>query len=164
MVITIREYEEKDREKLFSFMDKLQDYLISIDPLHRLRRAKNYGRLYTDRLLNKITKEEGIIFFAEENTLLIGVIVGIIEKQKKENLLECIPTKTGRIQELFVDQQYRSKGVGKLLMKHLEDYFKRKKCTILKVEVFAPNKRAHKFYGNYGFEDRVVDMIKVLEK
>ena len=164
MVITIRQYREKDRGTLVSFMDKLQDYLILIDPLHRLRRGKNYGEIYTGRLLSKIAKEQGIIFFAEENKLPIGVIVGVFEIQEKDNLLECIPTKTGRIQDLFVDEHYRSRGVGKLLMGALEDYFKKKKCTIIKVEVFAPNSKAHQFYGHYGFEDRVVDMIKVIEK
>ncbi len=164
VVIMIRNYEEKDKETLVSFMDKLQDYIISIDPLHRLRRGKDYGGAYTARLLSRIKLEKGIIFFAEENKLPIGVIVGIIEKQKKEDLLGCIPTKTGRIQELFVEQQYRSKGVGKLLMETLEDYFKKKKCTIIKVEIFAPNNKAHQFYGHYGFENRIVDMIKVIEK
>ncbi len=164
MVITIREYEEKDKEKLVFFMDQLQDYLIAIDPLHRMRRGKNYGKVYTTSLLSKIRSEQGIIFFAEENHLLIGVIVGVIEKQEKDNLLECIPTKTGRVQELFVDQQYRSKGVGKLLIKNMEDYFKKKKCTIIKVEVFAPNAKAQQFYGHFGFENRVIDMIKVIKK
>ncbi len=164
MVITIREYEEKDKEKLVSFMDELQDHLIIIDPLRRLRRLPKYGLKYTLKLLHKIGSEQGIIFFAEENKLPIGVIVGLIERQKKEDLLGCIPTKMGRIQELFVGQQYRSKGVGKLLMETLEDYFKKKKCTIIKVEIFAPNNKAHQFYGHYGFENRIVDMIKVIEK
>ncbi len=143
-------------------MNQLQDYLIAIDLLHRMRRGKNYGERYTTRLLVKTTKEQGVILFAEENNVPIGVIVGVIEKQKKDNLLECIPTKSGRIQELFVDSRYRSKGIGKLLMKTLEDYFLKKKCTIIKVEVFSPNLKAHLFYDHHGFQDRVVDMIKVL--
>ncbi len=162
MVITIRKYDEKDREKLVFFMNQLQDYLIAIDPLHRMRRGKNYGEIYTTGLLEKTTKEQGVILFAEENNQPIGVIVGVIEIQEKGNLLECIPTKTGRIQDLYVDEKYRSKGVGKLLMTKLEDYFQKKKCTIIKVEVFAPNK-ASSFYSQLGFENRVVDMIKVLE-
>ena len=163
MVITIRKYDEKDREKLVFFMNQLQDYLIAIDPLHRMRRGKNYGEIYTTGLLEKTTKEQGVILFAEENNQPIGVIVGVIEIQEKDNLLECIPTKTGRIQDVYVDEKYRSKGVGKLLMKKLEDYFKKKKCSILKVEVFAPNK-ASSFYPQLGFENRVVDMIKVLKE
>jgi len=164
VVITIREYEEKDKEKLVSFMDQLQDYLIAIDPLHRMRRGKNYGEVYTTSLLSKIRSEQGIIFFAEENKVLLGVIVGLIEEQEKENLLECVPTRAGRIQELFVDQQHRSNGVGKLLIKNMEDFFKKNKCTIIKVEVFAPNAKAQQFYDHYDFQDRVVDMIKVIKK
>ena len=163
VVIAIRKYDTKDREKLVFFMNQLQDYLIAIDPLHRMRRGKNYGEIYTTRLLEKTTKEQGVILFAEEKNQPIGVIVGVIEHQKKDNLLECIPTKTGRIEDLYVDEKYRSQGIGRLLMARVESYFQKKKCTIIKVEVFAPNK-ASLFYSQLGFENRVVDMIKVLKE
>ena len=161
VVIIIRKYVSRDYEALVSLMEQLQDYLVGIDQLQRLRRQEQYGKSYTDKVLTKIEKEQGIIFLVKESDKAIGVIVGVIEIQTAQNLLECIPTKTGRIIDLYVDKEYRSRGIGILLMNKLESYFLKQKCTIIKVEVFVPNS-ARLFYENYGFHDRTVDMIKVL--
>jgi len=161
MVITIREYEEKDKEKLVSFMDQLQDYLIAIDPLGRLRSSEKYGERYLPWLLAKVREEQGLILFAEENNFPVAVIVGVIEEQQKGYLLECIPIKGGRVQELYVNESYRSNGVGSLLMKELEDYFIKNGCTVVQLEVSIGNK-ANSFYRRWGFEERAIAMIKVL--
>jgi GNAT superfamily N-acetyltransferase len=59
-----------------------------------------------------IKKYGGTIFLAYDDKKVIGCIAGIMEKQSKNNLLECIPTRSGRILELFVVKDYRRHGIG----------------------------------------------------
>ncbi len=162
-MIKIRQYEAKDYLLLLKFTEQLTDYIASVDYLKRQRRLSAYGKVYANCLLKKIKKNNGVIYFAEENGIPIGFVAGIMQKQTKKELLEVIPTKCGRILDLYLDPQNRSKGVGKKLMITIESYFKKKKCNIIKVEVFAPNIKAHNFYKHLGYENRSFDLIKVIE-
>ncbi len=162
MQITIRKYRKTDFNALVKIMEDFQDYIVSIDDLKRSRRLPNHGRIYCLDLLNKVKKNKGFLFLAEDNNKIIGMIAGIIQKQDKLDLLQCIPTKTGRVLELFVSAGNRSRGIGALLMEKAENYFKKNKCDVIKVDVFSPNTMAYKFYRRLGYSDRMVDMIKLL--
>jgi len=94
---------------------------------------------------------------------IIGCIAGIIDKQSKDGRLECVPTKSGRILELFIFEDYRGLDLGKKLMETIENYFKKHNCNIIRVEVFTPNENAHYFYKKLNYFDRVSDMIKILK-
>jgi ribosomal protein S18 acetylase RimI-like enzyme len=113
--------------------------------------------------LEKVAKQNGAIFFAEANGKVVGCIVGVVERQTKDELLECVPTKRGIILELFVDSKHRRKGIGQMLMNKMEDYLQQAGCDIVRVEVFVPNKVAHEFYKKLNYHDRDIDMIKELQ-
>ncbi len=163
MGIIFNHYRESNFEDLEKCMEKLQDFLVDIDSLKRLRKLPAYSKNYTKSLVKKIFKQEGLIILAYDQEKIVGCIAGIIEKQSKDNLLEYIPTKPGRILELFVLDSYRGLRLGKQLMQPMEDYFKKNDCDVVRVEVFVPNKNAHNFYQNLDYSDRVVDMIKLLK-
>jgi hypothetical protein len=55
-----------------------------------------------------MTKYDGAIFLVYDDKKIAGCIVGIIEVQSEKNLLECIPTRAGRVVELFVSNKYRN--------------------------------------------------------
>lgn len=163
MNIKFRKYEESDFAALARCMEELQDFLKAIDPLHRSRRLARYGKSYTDNLVRKINKHNGLIILACDQGKVIGCIAGVLEKQTKDNLLECVPTKSGRVEELFVQDEYRNHGVGRELMNRMEDYFRKNGCSVVRVAVFAPNMAAHRFYLALDYQDRTVNMIKLLE-
>ncbi|MFA5303674.1 MAG: GNAT family N-acetyltransferase [Candidatus Nanoarchaeia archaeon] len=162
MSILFKKYEESDFNNFVKCMEGLQDYIIGLDSLRILRKSENYGKAYTQNIIKKISKHEGIIILAYEQKKIVGCIAGIIEKQTKDDLLECIPMKDGRVLELFVSNEIRNKGIGKKLMKKVEDYFKRKKCDAIRIEVFEPNLLARKFYEKIGYAERIIDLIKKL--
>ncbi len=163
MKIIFKHYRESNFEDLEKCIEKLQDFLVDIDPLKRLRRLPAYSENYTKNLIKKIFKQDGLIILAYNKEKIVGYIAGIIEKQSKDNLLECISTKPGRILELFVLDSYRGFTLGKQLMQRMEDYFKKNGCDVVRVEVFVPNKNAHNFYQKLDYCDRVIDMIKLLK-
>lgn len=163
MKIKLRKYQKNDFKDLDQCMVQLQDFLVKLDSLKRLRRSPKYSPHYSLNIIKKIEKYNGIIFLAYDDKKIVGCIVGTVEVQSKKNLLECVPTRAGRIVELFVSSKYRSLGIGKKLMSKIENYFRKKKCDIIRMEVFEPNKVAHNFYKKLHYQDRVIDMIKLLK-
>lgn len=159
-MISIKQFESKDKETLFSLIEELQDYLVQIDPLKRLRRLSGYGEKYANKLFAKIKKGNGIIFIAYVENIPLGFIAGVVEKQDDVDLMECIPTKSGRVLELIVSKKQRGKNIGSLLMEKIEEYFQQQGCDVARVEVFEPNNLASQFYKKLGYNGRVIDMIK----
>ncbi len=163
MKIKFKKYQKNDFKEFDKCMVQLQDFLVRMDPLKRLRRSSKYSPQYSRNVIEKITKYDGVILLAYDGIKIVGCIVGIIEKQPKENLLECVPTQAGRIVELFVADTHRNLGIGQQLMEKMENYMRGKKCDVIRVEVFEPNKTAHNFYKKFDYQDRVIDMIRLLK-
>lgn len=163
MKIKFKKYRKNDFKEFDHCMVQLQDFLVKMDPLKRLRRASNYSPQYAKNAIEKMAKYDGVIFLAYDGKEIAGCIAGIIEKQSERNLIECVPTKAGRIAELFVSEAYRGLGIGKQLMKKMEDYMRKKNCNAVRIEVFEPNKTARNFYKKLNYQDRTVDMIKLLK-
>ncbi len=68
--------------------------------------------------------------------------------------------KRGRVTELIVKQEYRSKGIGQQLIDKIEKHFKSVGCKSIIIEVFAYNENAKKFYYKNNYHDRCLDVIK----
>jgi len=162
MKVDIREYCGSDRASLVRLLEELQDYLVSIDDLKRMRRLPEYGESYTDRTLQNVARNNGKILMAEADGEVVGAVVGIISEQTKEDLLELIPYKRGLVLELVVKHGYRRRGIGTLLMEEMEAYFRQKGCRVSNLEVFSPNKNAYRLYSKIGYGERSTWMTKSL--
>ncbi|MDH5794189.1 MAG: GNAT family N-acetyltransferase [Candidatus Bathyarchaeota archaeon] len=164
MKARIREYQGSDRTAFVKLMEQLMDYIVSIDDLKRTRRMPDFGESYTQRTLQKVAENNGIIYVAELDSELVGVVVGTIPEQTKEDQLEHVPSKFGEVLEIVVKAGTRGRGVGTMLMNKLEEYFKENNCDISGVGVLVPNKNAHRLYSKLGYEDRSFYMTKNLQE
>ena len=63
---------------------------------------------------------------------------------------------------VVIDKNYRSKGIGKLLMDWLEAEAKRKGCKMLMLDAYVENFSGHKFYYREGFIARGFHFLKKL--
>lgn len=160
MQITTREYTESDKQDLIRCMEGLQKHIVDIDPLHRQVISPGYGEAYTNKLLKAVSEKSGKIYFAVSDNKIIGFIAGTIQPEEKGGTLEVVPSKPAWIRELFVDDEFRGKGVGSILMEVLEKYFKEMGCDVVLVGVFAPNTETHSFYEKKGYIDRDITMLK----
>ncbi len=86
--------------------------------------------------------------------------MGLVVKYTEEDYLDYKCPKKGRITELIVSKNIRNKGIGKELMKQMEEYFKSIGCQYINIEVFAYNKKAIDFYVKDNYHARCIDMIK----
>src|SRR3990167_1724537 len=146
MNIQIRPYDEADFAILDRCMVELQTYLTQIDPLHRIRVGPNYSPKYAKDVLERVREWDGAIFLAFDGDRAVGCVAGNIEVQTEVNVEEGIPTRPGRIIELYVAEEYRGQGIGRQLIERIEQYLKEKGCDVIRIEVFAPNADARQVY------------------
>lgn len=162
MDIVLEDYQEKYRDQLVRHFENFQDYLIDLDPIKRLRRQPGYGENVLKGNLEDVKEKEGAFILAIADGKVIGFVVGVILKHTESELFGANPEIMGRVEELYVDPEYRAQGIGTKLMNKIEEYFKEKHCQHVWVEVFKPNERTHKLYEKLGYKDRNIDMIKSL--
>lgn len=66
--------------------------------------------------------------------------------RENTNILGFISTKGNYLAALFIRPEHQGKGLGKKLLKHLQQ-----RSSFLELKVFAKNQSAVKFYQNNGF-------------
>lgn len=75
---------------------------------------------------------------------VVGYVIGRIEIKKGLEL--------GHLMNLAVDEKYRRQGIGSLLLKEIEDYFKREGARGIWLETREGNRAAEDFYSKHGYE------------
>jgi ribosomal protein S18 acetylase RimI-like enzyme len=68
----------------------------------------------------------------------------------------------GYIDELFIAQNYRKKGIAKQLLKELEVFFLKKNCKLILTRTDWENKNAQELYSSFGMNKVTVEFWKEL--
>ena len=63
---------------------------------------------------------------------------------------------------IFIQEEYRSKGVGKKLFQFIYSYAEQKGCETSELNSYVSNYRSHKFYLNEGYEIKGYHFLKKL--
>ena len=71
--------------------------------------------------------------------------------------------KQGTIEQFFVTEEYRHKGIGMLLFNRLLKEFKSKGCKMIETSSYGDNKKAIQFYKDLGFIKYYVGFVKEIE-
>ena len=153
----IIEYDSKYDEQIKDLLVELQNYLIDIDNWHTQLMLPNYREDNFKLDMDMIKNNDGKVFLAIENDLIIGLIMGIVEKKDEIDKLTNDCAKTGNVIELIVKSDIRGNGIGKDLLEKIENYFKSINCKRINIEVFGPNEKGLNFYKKNGYIIR--DMI-----
>lgn len=66
------------------------------------------------------------------------------------------------IDNFVVDEQYRSKGIGKMLVDWLTDEASKNQCETMMLDAYVVNNAAHKFYLREGFVIKGFHFLKRL--
>ena len=99
------------------------------------------------RINNKKIKSEGIRISAEDGGKEIGRIFLYILKNdlRKESF--------GYMEDIFVDENYRKKGIGSKLIEEVIKLAKEKKCYKIVATSRYKSENVHRLYKKLGFED-----------
>ncbi len=159
----IIEYEEKYLEDVRDLLVELEEYIVSIDEDELDQVGEHYREKMALFDLKRVKENNGKTYLAIENGKAIGLIMGIIRKYEEEDYLDYKCPHSGNITELIVSEKARINGVGTMLMKKMEEYFKNCGCEYIFVDVFAYNKNAIKFYQNKDYHSRMHCMLKKIK-
>ncbi len=158
----IIDYNIKYNEEIKDLLVELQEYIVSIDRDKYNIITDDYRKAYFKKTLNEVKDYKGKIYLAvDNNNKVVGLIVGIINNETMETYDFKVP-KRGRITELIVSKKCRSKGIGKLLLNKMENYFRSVGCEGILIAVFGYNDIAQKFYYKNGYFNRNLEIMRKL--
>lgn len=161
MELTIREYNERDIPYIKNSLEQLHDYVVQIDPIKRIRKMPGLIDKMSSEIFEMTKTNKGKIYIAEVNSNSVGFAAGFIgDAQSEEHLLEVIPSKSGIISDVYVDTSYRSKGVGKLVVRKVEKYLISMGCDAIWVSTNSFNVKAVGLYKSMGYDEREVSLMK----
>ena len=154
----IIEYDTKYNEQIKDLLVELQNYLIDIDDWHTQIMLPEYREKIFKMDMNKVKKQNGKIYLSVKNNIVLGLIIGIVEKKDEIDKLTNDCAKSGLVLELVVKNNARNNGIGKSLLEKMEVYFKSINCQRINIEVFGPNKKGLNFYkkNHYIIRDIIV--------
>jgi GNAT superfamily N-acetyltransferase len=155
----IRRATIQDKNKIVTLMDEFNNYYydnnIFSEEFLPFWEYKDKQAIFDETAQEWLTKSEYMLFVAEENGEIIGYICGQV-KERKPRVLD----KEGYINDWFVKEGKRKKGVGMKLYKTLIEQFKEQKCNRLGLLTNTRNKETIDFYHKLGFIDESLTMVK----
>lgn len=157
----IVEYNDSYREDVKRLLVELHEYIVSIDKEKYNIMTLEYGDIYLEKTLADVNRYNGKIFLYKDDDSIVGMIIGIINNDIIDTYDFKAP-KRGRITEFVVSSDYRKKGIGKKLFLKMENYLKSLDCKAILIGVFGYNNNAISFYNMQGYNNRLIDMVKVL--
>jgi len=100
-------------------------------------------------LVKKILKEypKGQVFVAEENSRLVGYV----DVNWKEWFVPSVLPKMGNVDMMYVQEPYRSQGLGKKLLDKATEWFRSQGVEAAQLEVAEMNEKAVEFYRREGY-------------
>jgi ribosomal protein S18 acetylase RimI-like enzyme len=155
MEIKIEEAKKKDINSILQLTAGLSDYHKKIDPKY-YKSGKERKERDKKRLIEYFSKKRKNrkILVARVKNKVVGFLIGGIEKSH----LYCKENKIGVIHRAYIKENFRRKGIGKLLVEELLNWFGKRKIKFFEVEVDSRNKigiRAYKKYGFFEFHKRM---------
>ena len=160
----IIEYNEKYLEDVKDLLVELEEYILSIDKDNLDQLHEDYREKITILDLEEVKENNGKCFLAIQNNKAVGLIMGYIRKYDEYDYLDYKCPKSGEISELIVTNKTRSKGIGQILIKKLEEYFKSVGCEYIFVDVFAYNEIAKNFYSKNNYHSRMEIRVKKISE
>ncbi|MBL0477981.1 GNAT family N-acetyltransferase [Aeromonas veronii] len=101
-------------------------------------------------LLGAIGAEERLFCVAEQDGRVVGFLTARIDINESVPFLTRAPI--CRIGSVVVDEQHRSRGIGKALIAHCDEWAKARDAQQIRLEVMAFNERAKALYASLGFK------------
>lgn len=100
--------------------------------------------------------KNGKIFLAFDGVKAVGYLNSIVLEET------YLKEKVAKLDEIFIKEDYRGQGIGKLLVKHFLDYYKQNGVKSVRVKCDFKNDDAIEFYKHIGFDELHLELDKKL--
>ncbi len=108
-----------------------------------------FGKVGSKYFKDAITKEDSCVFVVEDGGKVVGYLAGgecSVEDYRKLS-------KVAELNDMLVLEEFRGKGVGKMLYSAFVDWCRKRGVKRVRVEATAQNKEAIEFYRKVGIKD-----------
>ena len=151
----IRRAKEEDYKSIKELVQQLQNQHVMYDPLIF---KKNDNILSFENYINKLTNEIQYYTVVEDTYLNKVIAVAIWEVKVYRETIKTNSFITLYIDNIVVYNKYRRQGVGKMLLRYLEQYAKEEGIDTLSLKVNAHNYDVMEFYKKNNFEEEFITM------
>lgn len=142
----IREAKIEDIEQIVIILEQISKIHYEKRPDIFKKKSKNEIRKNAIEMLKD--KKRKIIVAVDDTLKIYGLIIYNIKEVKKHINLRDF--KVLWIEELGVDESYRKNGIGKMLMKKVEEDAKILDCKRIELNCWDFNNNAISFYERFG--------------
>jgi GNAT superfamily N-acetyltransferase len=143
----IRTAEEKDIKTLARFRLSLQTYMENLNS-GILSLSQGARKSLPNRYRQWIADPMRCVVCAElESGELVGMAVALVIEQT-----DWHPPRVGRIDDVWVEKEYRRKGITKQLIKHLLKFFSRHYVSTIALDFLSGNEEAESTWKSFGFK------------
>jgi GNAT superfamily N-acetyltransferase len=106
----------------------------------------------------RIESQDGLAILAKEGNVAVGYLIGGMIKSEDYRTVKPI----AELENMFVDESMRSKGVGSKLVSRFEDWCRERKVQVIRVVASAANENAIRFYERNGAKPVSLTLEKML--
>lgn len=142
----IKETKIDDIEQIVDILNQISKIHYESRPDIFRKKSKNEIKKEVIEIVNNT--ERKILIATDENSKIYGLIVYKIKEVKEHINLKN--SKVLYIEDIGVDEKYRKKGLGKQLMKKVEEIAKELECRRIELNCWNFNEDAIKFYNQIG--------------
>ena len=143
---------------------ELHKLLSQVNLVHHIGRPDlfNIGTKYTNEELTEILKDPDrpIFVYTDNEDKVLGYAFCIVQQILHDNIRTDV--KTLYIDDLCVDEEVRSHGIGKALYEAVCTYAKEKDFYNVTLNVWYCNQEALRFYQKLGLDVQKIGMEKIL--
>jgi GNAT superfamily N-acetyltransferase len=144
-VVNIRRAVRSDSESLERLYTQLEKDAVYYQPEHFVMSGK--GARISDGLFES---DNQAVYVAEVGGEVVGFVHILLMESKN---IACLKReKNVYIQDMVVDEKYRSQGTGTLLMGAVKQYGRDHGASFVRTQVFPKNEDGLRFYRRNGFE------------
>jgi ribosomal protein S18 acetylase RimI-like enzyme len=150
MTFTLRQATKTDLDILEHFQQESANHVKPFDPT-----IKQEGKIEYYNIPELIdSKNINLIIVENEDNKVVACGYGEIKDSPKF----MKETKFGYIGFMFVLEEFRSQGIGKLILDEIFKWFKENNIKEITLKVYSENINAIKRYEKYGFKHLVTTM------
>ena len=150
-MVTIRKATTEDLARLEELYRELEEDAVLYQPEHFVFSPKGTR---TEQVKEFLDSDTQTMLVAEKDGEVIGFAHLVLIKAKK---VPCLKSEISLyLQDLVVTAEYRSQGIGTILMNEAKKYGKENGADFFRTQVFPQNTDGLRFYERNGFSEKMI--------